>query len=146
MSAFDVCEACQKLIDKVPKHAGAGDEMDDIEEMCHLSHFPWSRISFISRIPCQDPRISFIRQHTQNKIQDAEEIPISHLSELSDVKLGVYDSSGTTFLGTVVTNAEGQYDFLPKPKIKPKITLKPKPVVTYQSKAFFHMKNDVCLI
>jgi hypothetical protein len=32
----------------------------------------------------------------------------------------------------------------PKPKIK--IVIKPKPVVTYQSKAFFHMKNDVCLI
>ena len=73
MSAFDVCDVCQKLIDKVPNHAGAGDEMAEIEEYCQLN--------------CQ-----------------------------------------------------------PKPKIKPKITLKPKPVVTYQSKAFFHMKNDVCLI
>ena len=137
MSAFDVCEACQKLIDKVPSHAGAGDEMAEIEEMCHLSHVPWSRISLLRRIPYQDVRIFMVPNR----------IPMS-LSDLTDLKttLGVYDSSGTTFLGTVVTNAEGQYDFLPKPKIKPKITLKPKPVVTYQSKAFFHMKNDVCLI
>jgi hypothetical protein len=33
-----------------------------------------------------------------------------------------------------------------EPKAKPKPVIKPKPIVVFKSKAFFHMKNDVCLI